>query len=107
MASLTKLATAVSAMQVIERGLIGLDDDVRYIVPKLKGLQVLVGWEGDDEPVDAVARDDDVFNRGDSGSELSKPKGQPILEDIKGKSTLRFVAYFEKNTNCGTDIHCG
>lgn len=79
-------------MQIVERGLIGLDDDVREVVPKLKDLKILVGWEGDDEAVDADANDNDVFNRGGAGGcELPKPKGHPVFEDIKGKITLRSV----------------
>ena len=36
-ASATKLVTSVAAMQCIERSLIGLDDDMRPLVPILKG----------------------------------------------------------------------
>lgn len=89
MASLTKLATAVSAMQIVEMGLIGLDDDVSEVVPKLKDLKILVGWEDCDDCVDTNVKDDDVFNRGDGGGEVVKPKGQPVFQDVKGKITLR------------------
>lgn len=75
-------------LQVVEKGLIGLDDDVRDVVTKLKNLKILVGWEGDDEAVDGK-NDNDAFNRGNSGSEKPKPKGNPVFEDVKGKITLR------------------
>ncbi|EXJ73363.1 beta-lactamase [Cladophialophora psammophila CBS 110553] len=68
-ASQSKLATSVAAMQVVEKGLIGLDDDVRDVLPVLKDLKVLVGFEVDLDKM--------------------KPSGKPILEDVKGKITLR------------------
>lgn len=40
-ASMTKLATAVAVMQLVERGIVSLDDDVREIVPQLRDVQVL------------------------------------------------------------------
>ncbi|PHH73210.1 hypothetical protein CDD80_3983 [Ophiocordyceps camponoti-rufipedis] len=50
-ASLTKLVTATCVMQLVEAGTIGLDDDVRPLVPELGRLQILRGFGGDDEPV--------------------------------------------------------
>jgi beta-lactamase class A len=49
-ASATKLATSVAAMQCIERGLIELDDDVTAILPELKDIQIFTGIE-DGKPV--------------------------------------------------------
>lgn len=40
-ASQGKLLTVVAAMQAVERGLIGLDDDLAKHLPELAGLQVL------------------------------------------------------------------
>lgn len=57
-------------MQVVERGLIGLDDDVRETLPQLKELKVITGFE-------------------DPSTE--NPSGRPILEDVKGPLTLRSV----------------
>ncbi|KAJ5097311.1 hypothetical protein N7456_008032 [Penicillium angulare] len=90
-ASLSKLATAVAVMQVVENGLIGLDDDVRNFVPKLKDLKVLIGWEGDEEG--GLEPNMGVFNQGDYPElhKQSKPKGSPIMEEIKGKITLRHL----------------
>ncbi|CAK7219003.1 hypothetical protein SBRCBS47491_003697 [Sporothrix bragantina] len=69
-ASQSKLVTSVSVLQVVEKGLIGLDDDIRKIVPALKDIQVITGFEdGDSEPGPGV--------------------GQPILEDVQGPITLR------------------
>lgn len=54
-ASCTKLITSIAAMQCVERGLLKLDDDVSEILPELKGLQILTGFEEDadenDKPV--------------------------------------------------------
>ncbi|KAG6354678.1 hypothetical protein INS49_004696 [Diaporthe citri] len=49
-ASMTKLATAAAAMQLVERGQVGLDDDVRPLVPALGRLPVLRGFVGADIP---------------------------------------------------------
>lgn len=39
-ASMTKLVTAVAVMQLVERGLISLDDNVCEIIPELKNMKV-------------------------------------------------------------------
>ena len=44
---MTKIITATSVMQMVEKGLIQLDDDVRPFVPELASAQVLQGFEGD------------------------------------------------------------
>lgn len=49
LASCTKLVTAVAVMQCVEKGLLNLDDDVAGILPELKDMDVLLGFEtGDD-----------------------------------------------------------
>ncbi|KAE8155889.1 beta-lactamase/transpeptidase-like protein [Aspergillus tamarii] len=40
-ASMTKLVTAVAVMQLVERGIVSLEDDVRAIVPELRDVQIL------------------------------------------------------------------
>ena len=40
-ASLTKLVTAVAVMQLVERGILSLDDEVREKLPPLKDIQLL------------------------------------------------------------------
>lgn len=47
-ASMTKLTTAACAMQLVEKGLVGLDDDVRPLVPALGQLPLLRGFVGRD-----------------------------------------------------------
>ncbi|MCJ1306174.1 hypothetical protein MMC08_008992 [Hypocenomyce scalaris] len=44
-ASLTKLVTAISAMQLVEKGTIGLDDDVGNVVPELANKDILKGFD--------------------------------------------------------------
>ncbi|KAH8904168.1 beta-lactamase/transpeptidase-like protein [Coniochaeta sp. PMI_546] len=45
-ASLTKIVTAACLMQIVEKGLIGLDEDVRELVPELGRMQILTGFSG-------------------------------------------------------------
>lgn len=62
-ASMTKLMTTVAAMQAVERGLIGLDDDISNILHEWRDAQVLDGFD---------------------------KNGEPILHKAKSKITLRF-----------------
>ena len=57
-ASLTKAVTSVAAMQLVERGLVGLDQPLGPIVPKLANLQVLEGFGADGQPLLRPARRD-------------------------------------------------
>ena len=50
LASATKIVTTVAALQCVEMGLLGLDDDVVDKVEELRGLKVLTGYNGD-EPI--------------------------------------------------------
>lgn len=50
-ASLTKVVTATSIMQLVERGSVNLDSDVRDLAPRLRELQILKGFDGDKKPV--------------------------------------------------------
>lgn len=45
LASMTKLMTSVAAMQVVEKGLIGLDDDLSTILPELRDQKVLASFD--------------------------------------------------------------
>jgi len=45
---MTKLATAVAMLQLAERGIVGLDDDLSDKLPELKATPVLRGFEEDD-----------------------------------------------------------
>ncbi|KAK3317180.1 beta-lactamase/transpeptidase-like protein [Cercophora scortea] len=50
-ASLTKIATVTCVMQIVERGLVPLDDDIRPLVPELARLQILRGFTVDEKPI--------------------------------------------------------
>jgi CubicO group peptidase (beta-lactamase class C family) len=45
MASMTKLMTSVAAMQVVEKGLVGLDDDLGAILPELGDRKILMSFD--------------------------------------------------------------
>ncbi|RSL70049.1 hypothetical protein CEP54_001959 [Fusarium duplospermum] len=51
MASMTKIITITCFMQLVERGEIGLDDDVRPRVPELANMQILRGFDDNDKPI--------------------------------------------------------
>ncbi|KAI1083972.1 beta-lactamase family protein [Whalleya microplaca] len=51
LASCTKLMTAVAALQQVERGHIGLDEDIDKILPELAALQVLEGFDDEGNPI--------------------------------------------------------
>lgn len=63
MASCTKLMASIAALQCVERGQIGLDDDASTVLPELKGLQILTGF--------------------------NKTSGEPEFKQAKNKITLR------------------
>jgi len=55
-ASCTKLMTSIAALQCVERGQIGLDDDVSQTLTELKDIQVLTGFdEGTGNPISKKA----------------------------------------------------
>lgn len=50
--SATKLFTVIAALQLVERGIIRVEDEASKYVDELKGLQVLKGFTDDgDEPI--------------------------------------------------------
>ena len=52
MASCTKLMTAISVLQCVERGLFDLDEDVARILPELKNVEIISDSAGDnDSPI--------------------------------------------------------
>ncbi|KAM5451726.1 hypothetical protein MaudCBS49596_003553 [Microsporum audouinii] len=61
---MTKIITAVAVMVAVEKGLVGLDDDVGVILPELAGPEIIVGFDEEDN-------------------------GKPILRKARGKVTLR------------------
>jgi CubicO group peptidase (beta-lactamase class C family) len=48
---MTKLVTALCAMQLVEKGAIGLDDDLGSLIPELAHPQILQGFDDDDKPI--------------------------------------------------------
>lgn len=50
-ASCTKLITSTAAMQLVQEGRVGLDEDARRMVPELDTLQILRGFDGSGIPV--------------------------------------------------------
>ncbi len=50
-ASCTKIMTSVAALQQVERGNIGLDDDVAPWLPELAAQEVLEGFDSEDRPI--------------------------------------------------------
>ncbi|KAE8372725.1 beta-lactamase/transpeptidase-like protein [Aspergillus bertholletiae] len=68
-ASLTKLATAVAVMQLVERGMVSLEDDVRGIIPELRDIQILEDMKSDQG--------------------ISREANQLHLKPVQGKITLR------------------
>ena len=58
MASCTKAVTGVAIMQMVEEGLVSLDDAAKDYVPDIAEIQVLDGFDNNDEPIlRAPARD--------------------------------------------------
>ncbi|KAL9101312.1 MAG: hypothetical protein Q9163_003424 [Psora crenata] len=68
--SLTKLITTLACLIAVDQGLIGLDDNVRDIVPELRDVKLLVGFE-------------------DSNNQPRKP----ILKDVTQPISLRGFTY--------------
>jgi CubicO group peptidase (beta-lactamase class C family) len=64
-ASCTKLATSVAAMQLVEKGLVDLDEDITRILFEWKDIQILAGFE--------------------------EGTGKPILKSANRNMTLRYV----------------
>ncbi len=50
-ASMTKATTSVAAMQLVERGLLALDEPIGAILPKLANPDMLTGFDDDDTPI--------------------------------------------------------
>jgi CubicO group peptidase (beta-lactamase class C family) len=101
LASASKLVSSIAGMQLVDQGLIGLDDDVRPFLPGLREAKVLVGWADGDDDLEAYqfnargstvwpflpAEDADVGQSDGS----TRPRGSPLFEEIKDNITLRSV----------------
>jgi CubicO group peptidase (beta-lactamase class C family) len=52
LASCTKIMTSIAALQCVERGQVGLDDDLGEVLSELKDCEIITGFkEGTDEPI--------------------------------------------------------
>ncbi|KAK5123804.1 hypothetical protein LTR85_002440 [Meristemomyces frigidus] len=51
LASQTKLLTTIAALQVVEKGIFGLDDDVSERLPELGGQKIITGFGENDKPI--------------------------------------------------------
>jgi CubicO group peptidase (beta-lactamase class C family) len=49
--SLTKLVSAISVMQLVEKGMISLDADVGEVVPELAHKEIIHGFQEDGKPI--------------------------------------------------------
>ncbi|KAG5981523.1 hypothetical protein E4U55_002854 [Claviceps digitariae] len=50
-ASLTKLVTTISLMQLVEQGKLSLDSDLRPLLPELQDAEILRGFDAHDKPL--------------------------------------------------------
>lgn len=48
---MSKIVTSVCLMQLVEKGLLKLDDDMRPLVPELAAMQLLKGFDENDKPI--------------------------------------------------------
>lgn len=69
-ASCTKLMTSISIMQCVERGQLKLDEDVYAVLPELKDLEILTGFD--------------------------KASGKPMLKKTTKPITLRSGVYYRR-----------
>ncbi|THV08212.1 beta-lactamase/transpeptidase-like protein [Dendrothele bispora CBS 962.96] len=56
LASCTKLLTTIACLQLVERGLVDLDEDITRVLHEYQDLQILVGFGGDGEPLTRPAK---------------------------------------------------
>ena len=84
-ASLTKLVTAVAALQLVERGLLALDDPIDPLLPDLADYQVLTGFAEDGTPqLRAPLRRITLRHLLSHSSGLSSDLMDPILARARG-----------------------
>ncbi|OTB12997.1 hypothetical protein K445DRAFT_320499 [Daldinia sp. EC12] len=83
-ASCTKLMTSVAALQQVQRGLIGLDEDVGKVLPEVAALKVLKDFDAEGKPIfedrkEAVT----LRNMLSHSSGLSMPLFSPKLQQLE------------------------
>jgi CubicO group peptidase (beta-lactamase class C family) len=84
LASQGKIVTSVAAMQIVEKGLITLDDDCGRYVPALANKDIIVGFEGDEATTGAE------FNPITNIFSFKNPR-KPILKKATKPITLRLL----------------
>ncbi|KAL9096178.1 MAG: hypothetical protein Q9165_001701 [Trypethelium subeluteriae] len=84
LASQSKIISSVAVLQIVEKGLIGLDDDCRKIVPQLADKEILVGFEGDES---ATGKE---FNAAKNVLTFKNPR-KPLLKKSTKPITLRLL----------------
>ncbi|KAL0936367.1 beta-lactamase family protein [Colletotrichum truncatum] len=63
LASVTKLLTTIAALQLVERGILSLDEDVSKHVPALDQKPILVGFEASGAPVEVPRKNPITLRR--------------------------------------------
>jgi len=48
---MTKLVTAVSVMQLVEKGKVGINDDLGKLIPELANKEIIKGFGDDGKPI--------------------------------------------------------
>lgn len=86
MASCTKLMTAVAALQQVEQGKIGLDDDVANLLPELAAAEVLDSFDSEGKPV------------------LKKREEKITLRYVSSNISLKQVESGENQTNLNSRL---
>jgi CubicO group peptidase (beta-lactamase class C family) len=84
LASQGKLVTSIAAMQVVEKGLINLDDDCGKFIPALANKDILVGFEGDESSTGTA------FDPATNLFSFKYPR-KPILKKATKAITLRLL----------------
>ncbi|KAJ6072820.1 hypothetical protein N7467_010905 [Penicillium canescens] len=96
-ASMTKLATAVAVMQLVERGIVSLEDDVREIIPELRDIEVFIDDNASTRKADSAEGYNHplIFQPGTSWGYGGGIDWSGRLVEIVTKSTLE--EYMKKN----------
>ncbi|KAL2842264.1 beta-lactamase/transpeptidase-like protein [Aspergillus pseudodeflectus] len=98
-ASMTKLLTTIAALQLVEKKLIGLDDDVTPWVPTLADQEVLDGW---DEAAGGRPRTHRRKNKITLRNLLTHSSGAGY--DMSNPDLARFTAYMGREVNSGATV---
>lgn len=88
MASCTKLMASIAALQCVEKGLIGLDDDLSEVLPEFKEIEILTGFEKGESAGEKKEKGDvevGLFKQENGEGEKA------VLKKATGKITLRYV----------------